>query len=458
MDIFPSRIIKRWGLLLVLLCGTGGVLAVEPVGSPSLPFAEDLFPELEPLLQAALETGSSSQLGALTVEERRGDRDVVRAQRGPSVRFYGRFLGSYEVREDIDSVTRGDVASNLTVTQPLYRWGNLKRQQDIADEQVALAELDLERRTTQDLYAVRQAYLNVILNRERVMILEQSIDLSEGFVRARRQLVEVGQFSEQDVLEMEARVLENRERLAWSKKRLLDQVQILERLTGLRVESGSFSGSLDAIEPMPEADLAKLSDRLMGSGSDFYAEGFDARQWGMMGSIEHKRLEILEKRNWPEFDFVAGAYSDRLDAVYAQDSIFRLRSFAGLQVNWNIFDSGQSRGYKRGVLARKRAFEHRKAESLDADERRLVGLLSDLELTLAQIEARKKRESLLQRRLKLLREYAEEERVTGSELVEGEIDYLEVRQRLMEARVNYLLNLMQIALLVGEDPLLNGHF
>ena len=36
--------------------------------------------------------------------------------------------------------------------------------------------------------------------------------------------------------------------------------------------------------------------------------------------------------------------------------------------------------------------------------------------------------------------------------IEGEIDYLEVRQRLMEARVNYLINLMELGILLGEDP------
>jgi len=58
--------------------------------------------------------------------------------------------------------------------------------------------------------------------------------------------------------------------------------------------------------------------------------------------------------------------------------------------------------------------------------------------------------------LELLREYVQDGRITGSELLEGEIDYLDVRQRLMEARVTYLLNLMQIALLVDTDPLLEA--
>jgi outer membrane protein TolC len=427
-----------------------------PLGAalPDLPFAESLFPELRPYLEAVVEQGEGATLGGLTVEERSGDADVARSQRGPSVRFFGRFTGSYEMREDIDNVTRADVASNLTVTQPLYRWGNLKRQVEIADKQVDLAELNQERSVTRDLYEARQAYLYLLLNRERVAVLQQSIRLSQGFVDTRKKLADTGQFSEQDVLEMEARLLENQERLAWAQKRLLDQQQALERLTGRPVDVDTLSESLDVISPLAEADWMRLRAAI---GREVEVSGgFDTRQWEMMESIEDERLAILDKRNWPEFDLVAGAYSDRLDAVYAQDSIFRLRSFAGLQVSWNIFDNWQTQGYARSALARKRAYAERKAQSTEADERRLTALLADIDLNRAQIEARGKREVLLTRRLELLREYVQDGRITGSELLEGEIDYLDVRQRLMEARVTYLLNLMQIALLVDTDPLLEA--
>jgi hypothetical protein len=36
--------------------------------------------------------------------------------------------------------------------------------------------------------------------------------------------------------------------------------------------------------------------------------------------------------------------------------------------------------------------------------------------------------------------------------MEVEIDVLNVRQRLMESRVNYLINLMELGLLMGLDP------
>jgi outer membrane protein TolC len=414
-------------------------------------FPEVLFPELEAYLRAVADQGQSQRLGVLTVEERVGDLDVAKAQRGPSVRFWGRFMGSYEVREDIDNVARGDVSSNLTVAQPLYRWGNLKRQEAIAGQQVELAELDRERRVARELIEARQLYLGLLLHAEQARILERSTELSGQFVEARRQLVEVGQFSEQDVLEMEARLLENRERLGWTRKRLLEHRQALERLTGLPVEVGALAGRLEQIEPMSAVELAALREATLGREP---LTGFEGRQWQLMESIEAERLNILEKRNWPEFDFVAGAYSDRLDAVYAQDSVFRLRGFAGLQVSWNIFDNWQTKGYQRGALARKRAYALRQRFSAEEDERRLAALFADLELTLAQIEARGKREVLLERRLELLQQYAEENRVTGSERLEGEIDYLEVRQRLLEARVSYLTNLLQIALLLDKDPFL----
>jgi outer membrane protein TolC len=141
-----------------------------------------------------------------------------------------------------------------------------------------------------------------------------------------------------------------------------------------------------------------------------------------------------------------------LDSINQQDSVFRVRFYAGLQVNWNIFDGWQTDGHKRTTLARKRALALREQLARDDSRQQFQSLLADLQLNLKQIEARGKREEILARRVELLRQQVELDQVTGIDLIEGEIDYLEVRQRLMEARVNYLVNLMELGVLLGNDP------
>jgi len=430
------------GLLGLLLC-------VPLAAETPVRFAEELFPELGALMEAAATGSTELRLRTLRIEERAGDLDVAVARRRPSARLYGRVMGSYETRDDIPDDFRGDINANLTLSQPLYQWGNLKRQEVIAERQIELEEIEMERTGARQFMEIRRAYLNWLLMREQETILEQSIALSERFVEARKQLVAAGQSSEQDVLEMEARLLENKERLSWVEKNLTDLRHRFVRFAGPDFDPATLDGdSLARIEPMPERALQELKQQVRGESlQDPLVERYD-----VLETIETERLAILEKQHWPMLDLVAGIFSDRLDAVNQEDSVLRLRYFAGVQVNWNIFDSWQTEGHKRSALARRQAYALRKADSEADNLRESESLLADLELNLRQIEARGKRERLLDRRMTLLREQSQPDLITGVELIEGEIDYLEVRRRLMEARVSYLMNLMEIGLLLEMDP------
>jgi outer membrane protein TolC len=452
VDTFPKPDSKyRWviGARLALVAALGS-FAQTALAEPQIPFAEDIFPELKALMESAATGATELQVGELRIEERQGDLDVARALRRPRANLFARLVGSYETRDDIEDVFRGNVNANLTVTQPVYQWGNLKRQLAIAEQRVDLESIQLEQSGAQQFMELRKAYLQWLLSRQKREILRQSIELSETFVQARRQLVDVGQSSEQDVLEMEARLLENHEVLAWTEKSIVDLENVLERFAGPGFRSKDLTlESLSAIEPMSNAAFEELA-RIIRSRENF-RDPVEER-FSLLEEIEEQQLDSLDKRNWPTFDFVAGIFSDRLDAVNQDDSVIRVQYYAGVQVNWNLFDSWQTDGYKRSALARQRAFSlfRDKAES-DA-RRKSETLLAGLQLNLKQIEARSKRENLLERRVALLREQAERNLITGTERIEGEIDYLEVRQRLMEARVNYLVNLMELGILLDQDP------
>jgi outer membrane protein TolC len=434
------------GLAALLAAHTAGA-----AGSAPIQFAEELFPGLARLIEQSALQASELELRELRVEERLGDLDVARSQRRLNLRLHSRILGSYETRSDIENEFRGDVNASLTLTQPLYQWGNLERQERIAAHRATLESHELERAGARHFMYLRRDYLEWRLMRERRDILRQSIALSTEFVEAQRRLADAGQSSEHDVLEMQARLLEQQESLAWVERMITDLGNRIARRSGgpLGDEAGEGPG-LEAIEPITFDQLETL-ERTLRTGSPDYWDS-EYRSYGLLETIEAEQLAMLDKRHWPTFDLVAGAYSDQLDAVNSDDSVTRVRYFAGLQVNWNLFDSWQTDGYKRSTLARKRAAALRREEAADETVRRAEMLLSELRLNLRQIEARGQREQLLDRRLRLLREQAERDLIPGTERLEGEIDYLDVRQRLMESRVNYLVNLMELGLLLKLDP------
>ncbi|MGC9452590.1 MAG: TolC family protein [Oceanipulchritudo sp.] len=434
-----------WILLLVLL--TTGTVSAEPV----IRFAEEIFPELRGLMETAVQKGGEFRLNALQVEERQGELDVAKGQRRPSVDLHARVLGAYEIREDIDNDTSADLYGRFTMTQPLYHWGRLERRQSIAENRVALEEGEYRQKGTRHFMDLRRAYLEWLLMREHRTILEQSIRLSGSYVEARTQLVQAGRASEQDLLEMEAWLMENREGLARISKRVRELELRIEQLVGSPVDFSLLGErSLALIEPMAEEQLLQWMDRENRAPEDLWNP--HAEYFSMQKTIQDEQLEILDKNHWPTLDFVSGVFTDQLDSINQQDSVLRVRFYAGLQVNWNIFDGWQTDGYKRTTLARKRAFALREERARDESRQRFRSLLADLQLNLKQIEAREKREQILARRVELLRQQAQRDQATDTDLIGGEIDYLEVRQRLMEARVHYLVNLMELGILLGKDP------
>ena len=413
-------------------------------------FAEEIFPQLASLMETAAREGTTLQLSEYRLEEREGDLAVVQGQNQFQVHAAARLAGAYEMREDIDNRFRGNVDARVLLTKPLYHWGNLDRREGVAESRIALEEVEATDRGARHFMAIRRAYLEWLLMQERRHILEQSIGLNESFVDARRQLVEAGQSSEQEVLEMEARLLENHESLAWVVGRSSDLESQLRRLVGPSFSTDNLEKTtLTAIEPMNATTFGRLAARATGSTSIFDPS---IERYSVLEDIETENLAILDRNHRPNVHLVAGIFSDSLDSINQEDFVFRIQYYAGVQVNWNIFDGWQTDGWKRSSLARKRAYALQEEAARDETRQRIETLLAELQLNLKQIEARSKREIILDRRVTLLREQADRNQVTGVDRIEGEIDYLEVRQRLMEARVYYLLNLMELGLLLGEDP------
>ena len=182
------------------------------------------------------------------------------------------------------------------------------------------------------------------------------------------------------------------------------------------------------------------------------AAGPDVERFSLLSEIESDYMSILEKDNHPKLDLVAGIFSDHIDGINNEDFVLRIQYYAGVQVNWSIFDGWQKAGRLRSTLARKRSFDIQEQAAREGYRQRTEDLLAELQLNLKQVEARSKRADILGRRLALVREQVERDLLPGSERIEVEIQFLQVRQRLEEARVNYLINLMELGVLTGQDP------
>lgn len=448
MNAFAARLLLSLAIAAACLSGAGTAAA-------AIRYAEDYYPQLRDLMQLSAHASSGLQMLDQHRVQRQADVAYQRAENRPQVRLHGRVAANYQTREDIDNDLRGEANIHLNATQNLFHWGNFQRREAIARMRAEMEQTSFTEHGSNHFMRLRRSYLEWLLMQQRRDILRRSIDLNSQFVEARRQLADAGQTAEQDVLEMEARLLENREFLAFIDSRIVDLEGILRHLVGPGFDPARLRReSLDQIEPLPAQAMRALEARVQRSAAADLTT-FAGERWLQQSAIEAEQLEILQKQNWPMFQAVAGVFSDQLDGPNQRNSILRIQYYAGIQVNWHIFDSGLNNARKLGAFARLRAAELETGLAREQANQQANNLLARIELNRKQIEARSLREQLLERRVNLLREQIEQNLIPGTDLLEGEIQLLEVRQRLLEARVDYLMHTMELGLLLREDPALN---
>lgn len=416
-----------------------------------LTYAEQLFPDLHSLMEAAVDGTNSLQINALNVQQRELEARVARGENLPQVRLHARLTGAYQTRDDIDDEWEGNLYGNLTVTQNLYHFGAYQKREEVAAQRLELEQHSFTEAAARHLMRLRNTYLQWILMQQRRSLLERSIELNQQFVTARRQLVEVGQSTEHDVLEMEARLLENREYMVFVEGRIAGLGRELRQLVGSGMDLSQLEvPSLEVIEPMSEREFLRLEEAVLGTQMNSLTREHFTRQ----EEIERNQYEIARRQTWPSVQAVAGVFSDQLESINQSESVLRMQYFVGVQVNWNIFDGWQSDARKLSTLSRQRSYQ---TYAMMADEQArhdAQNRLTGMDMNRRQIEVRGLRQNLVKRRVELLREQVARGLVPGADLIQAEIELSEIGQRLLEARVEYLNNVMELGLILRDDPVL----
>jgi outer membrane protein TolC len=433
--------------LLWLLPATVAARAVEIV------YAEELYPPLATLLQQSMDAPNALAVRALEVEIHEQEARRVRGENLPHVRLQGRVIANYQIREDIPDRLRGSINANLTITQNLYHWGAFRKREEIANSRAELERERFSSSAAQHIMQLRQAYLRWQLLLQQQQVLARTLELSGQFVDAHRRMADSGDAAQQEVLEMEARLLESMEALAAVERQQEAVRSWLAQLTGGIADVSLLAPqSLDRIEPLDDDAFERLR-RLVAPEAALAAK--EADYWQRLAAIEADQYAVLERRNWPSLQLVAGAFSDQLDSINQSDPVLRVQYFGGVQVNWNIFDGWQTEAMKRATLARRRSMElQARMASMRADNE-AAELLGAINLHRKQLRARTLRADLLKRRLDLLRMQFERDQASASDVLQGEIDLLDVSQRVMHAQVEYLGRLMELGALIGDDPALD---
>lgn len=412
-------------------------------------YPEEVFPELAHLLRAAATQSVRVEVQQAMVAEREGWLEEARASRRPRVGMNARIAANYETREDDVTKTNTLVDGNLSLTQPLWYWGELSSRVAIGELRVQAAEMELARSGVELLQQVRFHYLRWVLTHFQIQRLEQVIELAESRVANQRELLSVGRSTEQVVLEMEVRVQENRELLAFLQREYRRLSHVLRQQTGL---SGDLTRFLPnhppEVVPMTLSDLEILRRSLQLRDP----HSFELARRELELRADEEQLHIINRRHFPKVDLVAGVFADTLEGFNQDERVLRGNFFAGVAVNWNIFDGWATRGMRMSNLARQRmqrSWMEETRGSLSVEAERLLG---EIEFNIQQILTRDTRLQLMQRRLDLLEQQRERELIPVVDQLELQLNFGDLSLQALESRIQYLLHLAQLANLFQPDP------
>lgn len=431
------------------------VLAVGLLGAASLPadvpLAEKSFPELEEILVGAARQSPRMLSRTLDLEIAEAGRVAARAGLLPSLSASYRHYQAQDDRADQSAkLSATKVYYDVTLTQPVFHWGERRNNARIGEIQKELAQggyREAYRGLAQDL---RQRYLSLIVQKIQLARARVASELAaEGVKRGEEQLAQrVITASDLQSLRIGA-----------------EQAQItLERTefdyAAAKASFARLAGLPEFTDAQIPADMPQFAhdqaaiDRLV---ADFLSDPApatpEAANLRRQRQIEELGLANHRTRLKPKVNAVAGVTQDEQSYTLNTADRFRVLSlYGGFAVNWTIFDGYAARSATRTSLARLRQLELEAEETLQRLRQQAqwqakhVGFaarymaMADHALASTEGSLRAKEEDL--------------KRGTAAEadVAVGRIQLMDSRAAAFNARIDYLGRVAELLGTIARDP------
>jgi outer membrane protein len=274
---------------------------------------------------------------------------VIEARSGFLPQIVSSGLARKRERQDNSSLRSNDYDATVRVVQSLYTGGANPSQLAIArliEEKRTLEYQALVNRVSMD---VRLAFYDVLLNRAKIKVREQSVRVFEEEVKTQRERLEAGLVGSLNVSRAEVALANEEPELIDAQTRLQNSELQLGQLIGVDANgkpmSAEASGQLQYAPKHPD-----LSECL--AYADVTRPEIRARQIDVQ--IEEQQLILDRSATRPKVEAFAGyeVFSEQDPAVGPE---FNHGFVVGLNATWHIFDGYATRGRLRATRARRDA-------------------------------------------------------------------------------------------------------
>ncbi len=285
-------------------------------------------------------------------------RKKIQAAHGGQVEAHAGYLpsvvsnGLYRRRERVEDtqLRPDDYNASLRVVQNLYTGGATSNAEAIARLNLAKEEDALQVVTDRVTMDVRLVFYELLLNREKIHLREQSVEVLRGELKSERERLSAGTVGPLDASRAEVALANEQPELIQAQTDLQNSYLRLSELCGLEARAPheqpfEVAGTLE-YEPR-HPDLNAALARAVVDRPEIRSAQKDV-------AIEDRQLELDRAASRPHVQAFTGyeVYSERDPQVGPE---FNHGYVFGVNATWNLFDGYATRGRMNATRARREA-------------------------------------------------------------------------------------------------------
>ncbi len=324
------------------------------------PLVEDIFPELKTIMAKAL--GQSPQMLQRSIElaQAEANKLVVGSALLPSAGLSVSYSSSTAaVSSNTDSSSRASgIYYSASVSQPIFHWGALKAQSEIAKIGVQLAEKNFQEAYRGLALAIRRQYTDLILTKISLRNAEFGLKIMQSNLAIDEERLRTGRISPGGIIPPrlavdDARLVRDRTEAA------LDRgIRAFSSLTGMApLDLASIPTDLTLPGLFYGTEYTKsLLAKFLSTDIENTVQTQIYRDYIQQANLSYK---IAKLRLYPKFGLSAGySLSNSTQATSTSvDQVGVTNQTITLAASWTIFDGFATKGAKRSALLTKRTYE-----------------------------------------------------------------------------------------------------
>ena len=313
---------------------------------------EFYFEDLASALRGFEENASTLVVENYDVDIADANLDLAKSEKGFRVGLNISGQSVYEDRPNEAFYHHYRTFNQVYVRKPLFHWGALKSKEKIAFLLKEQAENHLFYRKRAIKGQIRAVFLEMVVLKYKILVTSEQIKLAQENSDIIREKLDLGLYSPIQLDESISNHLRLKISQSQHETKFSEKSSLFTRLSGFKYRS-----ELDipnkfwnfVLNEKIQKDLPIQIGKLNAS---------ELNNLRAQLSIESENVRIAEAELKPKINFMTAYYQDQIDLANSGQSIDRNNFVAGIEANWALWDSHQSKSQKKAALARKSKVDH----------------------------------------------------------------------------------------------------